>query len=129
MTDEDSGPWAVTSLGIRSATFSVDEIGRRIGQPTADKKVWSAHFESDSDTPLSDELAQAERFLADKIDVLEKLAPSCEIWLFTSWTPKAGQDHAVYSPTLVKLLGRIGARITLDTWIDEGGEDGDARAG
>lgn len=25
-------------------------------------------------------------------------------------------DHAVFSPTLIKLLGRIGADMTLDAW-------------
>lgn len=87
-----------------------------MGQPTAGKKIWSADFTSDSDSPLADQLAAVERFLADKITVLEELAPTCRIWLFTSWTPKVGQDHAVLSPTLIKLLGRIGADVTIDTW-------------
>lgn len=99
--------------------MSIDEVGWRIGRPTADPKatnVWIADLESDSHLPLSDQLTEVERFLADKIEVLEELTPACEISLFMSWTPKAGQDHALFSPTLIKLLGRIGVDVSLDTW-------------
>lgn len=137
MTDErNNGRWARTSLVISSASLSVEEIGRTMGQPTAGKKaknvaesVWAADLESDDSLPLTDQLIEAERFIADKIEALEELASSCEIYLFSSWTPKPGQDHALFSPTLVKLLARVGADIVIDTWTaDESDDDDDPPA-
>ena len=121
MTDEDDNnhPWARSSLIIQSDGLSIDEIGREMGQPTAGKKAkdrWIAHLEPSSRVRLEEQLPAVERFLGDKITVLEKLAATCEIYLHLGWAPEAGQDHVVFGSTLIGQLGRLGAEVALDTY-------------
>lgn len=130
---------AITSLIVDSDALSIGEITDRLGQPTPDQGTkpsshWHVDFESpdyDPDdhnySPLTDELASVERFLAERIDALEDLAAACDIWLFATWSPKPNQDHAQLSAELVRLLGRIGATVTIDTWT-EGNDDPPAEA-
>lgn len=48
-----------------------------------------------------------------------ELAATCDIDLFVSWTPKAGQDGVLISANLIKLLGEVGAHIAMDTYTDD----------
>ncbi|MQA84960.1 MAG: hypothetical protein GEV03_10140 [Streptosporangiales bacterium] len=123
---DDNGPWAKSALRIESAVLSVEEIGRRMGQASTDAKApncWIVDLEPDDSLPLNDQLPAVERFIAAKIDVLEELAPACEIDLFLGWHPEAGQDGIVFQPSLIKLLGRIGAVVTLDTYTRSEDDD------
>lgn len=132
MSDEK---WSRASLRISSNTMSAAEITHTLGlKPTSSyekgtplskrnpksavrqQSVWILESGLDSSQPLAQHIACLVALVEEKIDVLKKLLPICDIDIFCGFSSESGQGGFVLNAALLKRITAIPIDIVLDLY-------------
>ncbi|MCP4265354.1 MAG: DUF4279 domain-containing protein [Candidatus Brocadiaceae bacterium] len=136
MANEDK--WSSASLRISSESITLNEIceelntratcshekgtpvnPRNSNSPLRQENLWILKSSLDDTLPLEKHIEELVNFLEEKIDVLKKMLPKCEIEMFCGFSSTCGQGGCVLASDLLKRISLFPIDIVLDLYPPE----------